>query len=105
LFAVGCTGVNYVGNSFYPTTAIDVYFSKQDIETGYTVMGHALGTGSWGASYDEIRQRLIKEAQNRGADAILITGLGESHIPVDGEDGGVSHIKQDHINASFLKHQ
>ena len=47
LFAVGCAGVNYVGNSFDPTTTVDVYFSKEEIETDYTVMGHALGTGTW----------------------------------------------------------
>ena len=97
LFAVGCADVNYVGNSFNPTTTVDVYFSKEEIETDYTVMGHALGSGAWGASYDKIQEKLIKEAQNRGADAILITGLGQTYVPI-GEDDR-------QINASFLKHQ
>ena len=105
LFAVGCAGVNYVGNLFNPTTTVDVYFSKEEIETDYTVMRHALGTGTW-VSNDKIQKKLIEEAQNRGADAILTTGLGESHIPIGGgEDGSVSHVKQDQINVSFLKHQ
>jgi len=97
LFAVGCTSARYVGNSFSPTTAVDVYFSEEEIETDYTVMGHALGSGAWGASYAKIQEKLIKEAQHRGADAILITGLGQTHISI-GEDGS-------QINASFLKYQ
>ena len=60
LFAVGCAGVNYVGNSFDPTTTVDVYFSKEEIETDYTVMGHALGTGTW-VSNDKIQKKLQQD--------------------------------------------
>ena len=61
LFAVGCADVNYVGNSFNSTTTVDVYFSKEEIETDYTVMGHALDTGTW-VSNDKIQKKT-----NRGS--------------------------------------
>ena len=32
LLAIGCTEVDYVGESFKPTTNVDLYFSKEDIE-------------------------------------------------------------------------
>ena len=32
LLAIGCASVNYVGKSFEPTTNVDLYFSKEDIE-------------------------------------------------------------------------
>ena len=49
LFAVGCsTDVNYVGDSFNPTTDVDVYFSKEDIKADYTVMGPAQCTAGQG---------------------------------------------------------
>ena len=32
LLAIGCASVNYVGNSFDPTTSVDVYFSKEEIK-------------------------------------------------------------------------
>jgi len=32
LLAVGCAEVDYVGESFKPTTNIDLYFSNEDIE-------------------------------------------------------------------------
>jgi hypothetical protein len=100
LFAVGCAGVSYVGNSFDPTTTVDVYFSENEIEKEYTVMGHALGTGQW-VSIDKIQTKLIEEAKGKGADAILIRGLGKSHVPI-GDD---TSIDEDQINASFLKYK
>jgi len=93
------THVDYVGNSFHLTTPynVDVFFSKEDIIGLYTVMGHAQCTAGWwlkrksskSGTYMGIRERLIEEAQNKGADAILITGL---------------HQKHNRIDASFLKY-
>jgi hypothetical protein len=100
VFAMGCASVNYIGNSFDPTTTVDVYFSEDEIKKEYTVMGHALGTGSL-VSIDKIRIKLIEEAKGKGADAILITGLGKSHVPV-GDD---TSMEEDQINASFLKYK
>ena len=77
LFTVGCAmvGVEYVGElSFSPTTTVDVYFSVEDIERGYTIMGQVLGTGPLGSN-DKIQEKLIEEAKRRGADAVVITGL------------------------------
>ena len=42
LLAVGCAEVDYVGEAFWPTTNVDLYFSKEDIEKEYTVMGLSL---------------------------------------------------------------
>ena len=96
LLVIGCAGVNYLGKSFDPTTTVDVYFSKEEVEKEYTVMGHALGTGTW-VSNSKIQERLVEEAKRKGADAILITGLGK-----DEDDLG---IVEDQINASFLKYK
>ena len=32
IHTVGCTGVNYVGNSFDSTTTVDLYLSKEEIK-------------------------------------------------------------------------
>ena len=100
IHAVGCTSVNYFGNSFDSTTTVDLYLSKEEIKSDYTVIGHALGTGTLWASNDKIQKELINEAQKKGADAILITGLGQSHISIGGSGSSVSQI-----TASFLKYQ
>ena len=101
LLAIGCTSVNYVGRSFDPTTSVDMYFSKEEIEKEYTVIGHAIGSGTFGASNEKIQKKLVEEARSRGADAILITGLGKSHVPV-GKEGST---EENQIKASFLKYK
>ena len=100
LFAVGCSRVRYVGESFEPTTTtVDLYFSKESIEKEYTVIGHALGS-SFFRSDDEIQKELLKHAKRKGADAVLITGIGQAHAPI-----GESSMEESQINASFLKYK
>ena len=92
LLAIGCASVNYVGKSFEPTTNVDLYFSKEDIEKEYTVMGHAIGSGAYDSN--AIQKALIEEAKEKGADAVLITGI-------DDQDNG----HESEVTASFLKYK
>ena len=92
LLAIGCTEVDYVGESFKPTTNIDLYFSKEDIEKEYTVMGHAIGSGIYDSN--AIQKALIEEAKEKGADAVLITGI-------DDQDNG----HESEVTAPFLKYK
>lgn len=96
LLANGCASVNYVGKTFNPTTDVDVYYSKEEIEKEYTVIGHAIGSGTL-TTNENILKKLMEEAQIKGADAILITGVGKS-----ARDNSASE-KQ--INASFIKYK
>ena len=92
LLAISCANVNYVGKSFEPTIKVDLYFSKEDIEKEYTVMGHATGSGTYDSN--AIQKALIEEAKERGADAVLITGI-------DNQDSG----PENEVTASFLKYK
>ncbi len=76
-----------------------MYFSKEEIKKEYTVIGHALGSGTL-ISNDKIQKKLIEEAKLNGADAILITGVGKSHIPA-----GDGSYDEQQINASFIKYK
>ena len=99
LLAVGCAEVDYVGESFKPTTNIDLYFSKEDIEKEYTVMGHAIGSGT--SDSDDIQQALIDKAKEKGADAVLIT-------EVDNQNSLLAKADRDpdsEVKASFLKYK
>jgi len=100
LLVVGCASVDYVGRSLDPTVQVDVYYSAEEIERKYTVIGHAIGTGKFLVSNEAILEELIEEARSRGADAILITGIDKSHVPTD--DGSV---EEKQIIASFLKYE
>jgi len=99
LLAIGCSTVNYVGKSFNPTTNIDVYYSKEEIKNEYTIIGHSIGSTPF-ISNDKIVAKLIEEAKSKGADAVLITGLGKSNIFFF-----QSPVSENQINASFLKYE
>ena len=99
LMSIGCASVNYVGKSFDSTTSVDVYFSKEEIKKEYTVIGHAIGSSQF-VSNDKIQEKLIEEAKLKGADAILITGIGKSSVSV-----GHSSSDESQISASFLKYK
>jgi hypothetical protein len=101
LFGVlACAHVNYVGRSFEPTTKIDVYFSKEEIAREYVIIGHAVGTGKSFVSNEEIVDKLIEKAKSKGADAILITGVGQ-----DNASSGDGSVAEKQIHASFLKYK
>ncbi len=97
---LACAHVNYVGRSFEPTTDVDIYFSTEEIEREFVVMGHAIGTGQTFVSNDKIGRKLIEKARSIGADAILITGVGKDNAPAG--DGSVTETQ---IQASFLKYK
>ncbi len=101
LLAIGCASVEYVGKSFDPTTSVDMYFAEKDIEKDYTVIGHAIGIGEFGASTEKIQKELIEEAKRKGADAVLITGLGQERFNV----GDSNSTDEKQINASFIKYK
>jgi len=97
LLAIGCANVNYVGKSFEPTTNVDLYFSKEDIEKEYTVMGHAIGSGT--SDSNEIQKALIEEAKEKGTDAVLIIGIGNPLLSTEDSN------PKSEVKASFLKYK
>ena len=98
LLSIGCAHVGYVGHSLGPTAEVDLYCSKEDIEKEYTVMGHAIGTGT--SNNDAIQQALMKEGQKRGADAILITSIGFQRSILD-----LDELPEGEVKALFLKYK
>ncbi|MFC1512200.1 hypothetical protein ACFL5H_03285 [Candidatus Latescibacterota bacterium] len=101
LLAIGCASVNYIGKYSDQTTSVDVYYSMEEIEKEYIVLGHAIGSGILGASNEKIQNKLIEEAKLKGADAIVITGIGITHVPF----GEGSSTEENQINASFIEYK
>lgn len=101
VFFVGCANTEYIGESYAPTDNVEIFYSEDAVPYDFTTIGQALGSGVW-VKNSKIQTKLVEEAMYRGADAILITGLGQTHIPL-GEDGGSAREKQ--INASFLRYK
>ena len=70
LFVSACGGddVDYLGNSYPPTSHVDVYFSEEDITEGYLVMGRATVDGG---DAEELEEKVIEKARESGADGII----------------------------------
>jgi hypothetical protein len=54
---------------------VDVFLSPQDVNRPYEVMGEIRAEGDDIVSYASMQQKLMQEAMQKGADAILIENL------------------------------
>lgn len=80
LTACGPT-VQYIGKSYSPTNNVDIFFDTHDIKKDYTVMGKIDGVaGILNDSFQDIQNRILKEAQTKGADAVIIYNMEERVI-------------------------
>ena len=100
LFVSGCASVNYVGDEFSPTETVDIYYSEDAIDKDYDLIGHGLGSGFW-VRNQKIQSKLIEEAKEKGADAILITGLGKSNVLI----GSGLSADEKQVNVAFLRYR
>jgi hypothetical protein len=98
LLALSCASAKYIGQSYPPTTEVDVYYSEKEVKQAYTTIGQASGRSGFGSD-DSAVAKLIEKAKSVGADAIIIKGIEEEKNPDDivGEET--------RITASFLKYK
>jgi hypothetical protein len=67
--------ISYMGNSYAPTIEADIYVDERSIERPYKVVGK--GYPNWGLLYsfhslEQLQQKALETAKNKGADAVLI---------------------------------
>ncbi|RKU24690.1 hypothetical protein C6503_00240 [Candidatus Poribacteria bacterium] len=113
LFLIACGGddvdVDYLGDSYPPTSYVDVYFSEDGITQDYLVIGHATADGG---DTEVLQETLIEKARESGADGIIFEGFdrvktGEQTIVND--IGDVEIVNTDtkstlQVKAIFIKY-
>ena len=76
LFVSACgrddVDIDYLGDSYTPTSHVDVYFSEDDVTEAYLVMGHATADGG---TTETLQETLIEKARENGADGIIFEGF------------------------------
>lgn len=100
MILMSCASVNYVGKSLEETQNIEIFYSIDEIGVEYTVIGHALGLGLL-VNPEKIQQKLVKEARLKGADAIIISGIGKGEVLIT---TGMA-AAENQLQASFLKYK
>ena len=67
LFVAACAKIDYIGQSYPPTTHVDLYFSDADIREDYQVMGHVIAQANEGISIENLQKQLEAKAREKGA--------------------------------------
>jgi hypothetical protein len=70
-----CVTADYVGETYAPTTSVDMYYNAQDITRPHRTMGQLTLDSDDIVSTEKLQQKLREEAMSRGADAVLYTGM------------------------------
>ena len=84
--AVGCTTINYIGESYPPSQQVDLYFSEKDIDKEYRVVGRIVATANAHEliySSDKFTQSILKKARKKGADGVVILGFEKVMTGID----------------------
>ena len=66
--------LHFLGDSYPPTTEVDTYYSIDDVNDRYRVIGQLTGNNGSTAGFnslDEIKNAMIEEAKKRGAHGII----------------------------------
>jgi hypothetical protein len=72
---IGCTKIDYVGDEYPPTSHVDLFFDEDDVERDYKVMGHLVATADDYVSTEKMQEKILEEAQKKGADGVIILNL------------------------------
>ena len=70
-----CTKIDYVGESYAPTSQVDMYFSEDEVTIEYRVMGRMVAHANDAVSAEKMQKKMMKKAREKGADGIIILGL------------------------------
>ena len=74
-FISGCATVDYVGESYQPTSQVDVFFAEHDVPREYKVIGQVLASGDQFVSAGALNTKLMARAREKGADAVIILAV------------------------------
>jgi hypothetical protein len=74
LVVTGCGSINvdYIGKTFNPTKSVQLFFKGENINKPYNVMGKVIVKAPDTFTGQEIQKKIIKTAEEKGADAVLI---------------------------------
>ncbi len=72
---IGCVNTDYVGESYPPTTQVDVYYAMEDVSRPHVVMGKITASAMDGWDSNAMVEELKSQAMAKGADAVVIMNV------------------------------
>ncbi|MCQ9634248.1 hypothetical protein MP477_04685 [Chryseobacterium sp. WG23] len=109
--------VNYIGKNYNPTENIDVFLDTNDVKKNYEVIGKVDGiSGILGSSYQDIQDKIVQKAKEKGADAVILYNM-EQRIIGSTSSSNTEHrqwmkntttsstnVTEDVLHADFIKY-
>ncbi len=99
IFVLSCSPkINYIGDQYPPTSEVDIYYDMADVQKDFRTMGMLSANNSQNTflSLEDIKSKIIEDAKQRGADAIVFISLVSNNNDVD---------DQHFIEAKLLKYE
>jgi len=72
---MSCTTTDYLGKTYSKTNRVELFFNTDEIKREYEVMGQIKAEAPEAFKFEVMEQQLVKNAMEKGADAILISEL------------------------------
>lgn len=83
---LGCAAtVDYIGDSYPPTQKVDLYFSENDVEVDYKVIGRIIATVNATSNlYDneKFMAEIKEKACEKGGDGVIVLGFEQVQTSV-----------------------
>ncbi|HLQ66874.1 MAG TPA: hypothetical protein VK123_06565 [Candidatus Limnocylindrales bacterium] len=75
LLLTACAHIDYVGRTYPPTSKVDLFFHESEVDAPFDVMGTVIARANDLVSAEKLQAKIMKKAGEKGADAVVITGL------------------------------
>lgn len=92
-----CATTDYVGETYAPTTHVDVFFAESDVGRTYKTIGTARTEGTEYMTFETIEQQLVTDAMAKGADAVIIDGMETVTVGSTTTTNGTSQDKPRYV--------
>jgi len=104
LVLLSCTGhpfksvpvIHYLGDSYPPSAAIEIYYDVKEVKKEYKVMGRMTNDKYMEYDVDLIKRKMMEKAKLVGADAVIFYDLSAEDIERIGD--GIS------VKAQLIKY-
>lgn len=97
VLVAGCVSVDYVGQSYAPTSVVDLYFSPDDVKRPYTVMGQVTAQVEvipFQSTGQQLQQKLLDEARRRGANGMIVGTMSTREVGATTQTTGQEQWKK-----------
>ena len=101
--ATGCATVDFVGQSYPPTSHVDVFFAEKDVPREYEIIGKVLASGDEYVSASSLNTKLMARAREKGADAVIILEVSRTPMKTSPEVTETTTISNDDKGKTITK--